>query len=64
VQRGWDVERIHAEHDTEVRRIAIERLGWTTYLRRTRAKPVAAAPDLGACPTSSSPTEPDVRRMR
>jgi len=45
VESGWNVPRIHAEHDTEVRRIAIERLGWATYLRRTRAKPVATAPD-------------------
>jgi uncharacterized protein DUF6745 len=45
VESGWNVPRIHAEHDTEVRRIAIDRLGWATYLRRTRAKPVATAPD-------------------
>ena len=41
----WSVRRIHAEPNSEVRRIAIERMGWTGYLEKARLRLVAAAPD-------------------
>lgn len=45
VERGWDVERIHAEGNGEVRRVAIERMGWADYMRRAGLEPVSTAPD-------------------
>jgi hypothetical protein len=45
VEHGWDAARIDAERNSEVRRVAIERLGWTTYLRQSGLKPVATASD-------------------
>jgi hypothetical protein len=47
---GWSVERIHGEANTEVRRAAIERIGWATYLHRAGLRPVASAPDPGNAP--------------
>jgi hypothetical protein len=49
---GWvvmdpTVERIHAERNVEVRRTAIERIGWDSYITRARLRQVATAPDPG-----------------
>ncbi|MGV7585261.1 DUF6745 domain-containing protein, partial [Mycobacterium kansasii] len=33
IETGWDVERIMAERNTEVRRCAIEKMGWDNYVR-------------------------------
>ncbi|MBA9004825.1 DUF6745 domain-containing protein [Thermomonospora cellulosilytica] len=49
---GWviedpAVERIHAEPNIEVRRSAIERIGWETYVSRAGLALVGAAPDPG-----------------
>lgn len=44
---GPTVEAIHREPNIEVRRTAIERLGWNAYLDRARLTPVAARPDPG-----------------
>lgn len=41
------VERIHAEPNVEVRRSAIERLGWDTYIDRAGLRLVATAADPG-----------------
>ncbi|GAA2086262.1 hypothetical protein GCM10009801_48590 [Streptomyces albiaxialis] len=41
------VERVHAETNVEVRRCAIERIGWETYVRRAGLVLVSAAPDPG-----------------
>ncbi|MDA0633283.1 hypothetical protein OUY22_07605 [Nonomuraea sp. MCN248] len=41
------VERISRERNVEVRRCAIERLGWGAYLDRAGLRLVAAAPDPG-----------------
>ena len=32
VETGWDVERIFAEKNAEIRRCAIERMGWDTFV--------------------------------
>ncbi|MQY05803.1 DUF6745 domain-containing protein [Actinomadura macrotermitis] len=49
---GWvvtepDVERIAAENNIEVRRCAIERIGWDVYIDRAGLDLVATAPDPG-----------------
>ncbi|MCF6525273.1 hypothetical protein HOY81_19645 [Streptomyces sp. JJ36] len=41
------VERIHAEPNVEIRRSAIERLGWDTYIRQAGLRRVGRAPDPG-----------------
>ena len=41
------VERIHAEPNIEVRRSAIERIGWSAYIEQAGLHLVAAAPDPG-----------------
>ncbi|MGV7681630.1 DUF6745 domain-containing protein [Mycobacterium kansasii] len=32
IQNGWDVQRIMAEPNTEIRRCAIEKMGWENYV--------------------------------
>jgi hypothetical protein len=44
------VERIQAEANTEIRRCAIERLGWDTYLDALGVTPVSVEPDPGNSP--------------
>lgn len=41
------VERVFAEPNVEVRRCAIERLGWDTFIDRAALRRVASAPDPG-----------------
>ncbi|WP_169988923.1 DUF6745 domain-containing protein [Microbispora sp. H10836] len=41
------VERIEREENVEVRRCAIERIGWDAYIERAGLRPVASAPDPG-----------------
>jgi len=47
IENGWDVPRIIAERNTEIRRCAIERLGWDIFLDELGGKPIASAPDPG-----------------
>lgn len=42
-----NVQRIGREANVEVRRCAIERIGWTSYIDRAGLRLVAAAPDPG-----------------
>jgi len=44
---GPTVEKIGAEKNTEIRRCAIEALGWPTYLDRLGVTPVSSEPDPG-----------------
>lgn len=41
------VERIHGERNVEVRRSAIERIGWDSYIERAGLRLVRTAPDPG-----------------
>ncbi|MEV7008852.1 DUF6745 domain-containing protein [Streptosporangium sp. NPDC051022] len=41
------VQRIAGETNVEVRRCAIEHIGWAAYIDRARLRPVASAPDPG-----------------
>ncbi|WP_107082847.1 DUF6745 domain-containing protein [Streptomyces resistomycificus] len=47
VVTGPTVERIHAERNVEVRRSAIERLGWAAYIEQASLRLVATADDPG-----------------
>jgi hypothetical protein len=47
VVTGPTVEAIHREPNIEVRRTAIERIGWDAYLDQARLSPVAARADPG-----------------
>jgi hypothetical protein len=50
ITTGWSVERIHAEHNSEVQRGAIERIGWPAYLDQAGLQLVARCPDPGNAP--------------
>ncbi|MFD9130581.1 DUF6745 domain-containing protein [Kitasatospora sp. NPDC059571] len=47
VLTGPTVERIHAERNVEIRRCAIERIGWDTYVDRAELRLLSTAPDPG-----------------
>ena len=47
---GWTVDRIHAEENTEIRRCAIERIGWARYIREAGLTLVHEEPDPGNSP--------------
>jgi hypothetical protein len=48
IERGWGVERIFAEDNVEIRRCAIERLGWDRFIAAAGLRQVGpAAPDPG-----------------
>lgn len=47
VLRAPTAERVAAERNVEVRRTAIERLGWPAYIRQAGLRRIAAAPDPG-----------------
>ena len=51
VVRGeWSVDEILSEPNVEVRRCAVERMGWEEFLRRVGAEMVAEVPDPGNSP--------------
>jgi hypothetical protein len=48
---GWSVDRIFAERNTEIRRCAIERLGWPAFVAEAGIRPASATvPDPGNAP--------------
>ena len=47
VETGWDTERIFAERNAEIRRCAIERAGWESFIAMSGMKPVSQCPDPG-----------------
>ena len=50
IEQGWDTRRILAEPNAEVRRCAIERIGWDEFVKISGMTPVAAAADPGNPP--------------
>jgi hypothetical protein len=46
----WTVQQIHEEANSELRRAAIERMGWLTYIDKAGLRLVARAPDPGNAP--------------
>lgn len=50
VEGGWSVAAVHEHPNTEVRRAAIELIGWATYIRRAGWRQVATADDPGNPP--------------
>ena len=61
---GWDVEEIHRHPNSEVRRAAIELIGWAEYIRRAGWRLVATAPDPGNPPHELALYEDPSRRLR
>ncbi|EFG75269.1 hypothetical protein HMPREF0591_4832 [Mycobacterium parascrofulaceum ATCC BAA-614] len=47
IEKGWDVERIMAERNTEIRRCAIEKMGWDQFVTSAGMKLADEAPDPG-----------------
>lgn len=48
IETGWDYNRILQEKNTEIRRCAIERLGWDEFIKSAGLKPVGESlPDPG-----------------
>lgn len=47
VLTGPTVERIHGERNVEVRRSAIERIGWDAYIEQAGLRLISTAPDPG-----------------
>ena len=45
IETGWGVDRILAERNTEIRRCAIERMGWAPVRESRRAQTGNHAPD-------------------
>lgn len=45
IEPGWDVERILAEPNTEIRRCAIERMGWDRFATAAELQLLDQAPD-------------------
>ena len=50
IRGEWGVERIHREQNSEVRRAAIERMGWLTYIDKAELRLLASCPDPGNDP--------------
>ena len=50
IEHGWDVDRIHRHDNSEIRRAAIEHMGWLTYIERAHLSLLASAPDPGNAP--------------
>jgi hypothetical protein len=47
IDPGWTVERILAEPNTEIRRCAVERIGWNKYLDALGVQPIDVCADPG-----------------
>jgi hypothetical protein len=47
IEQGWDAQRILTEPNAEIRRAAIEHLGWDRFVRDAGLQEVASAPDPG-----------------
>ena len=45
IENGWDAKRIMAERNAEVRRCAIERIGWDRFVTTAGVKLIDQAPD-------------------
>jgi hypothetical protein len=50
IETGWDTNRIMREENTEIRRCAIERMGWDRFVIDARLQLVDTAPDPANAP--------------
>lgn len=50
IEAGWDTARIFTERNSEIRRCAIERVGWDQFIAESGMKLVAEATDPGNDP--------------
>lgn len=47
IEEGWDLQQIFSEPNAEIRRCAIEKVGWDHFVEHSGIKRVATAPDPG-----------------
>lgn len=47
IETGWTAQQIMDEPNVEIRRCAVERIGWDVFLAQLGAEPIASAPDPG-----------------
>lgn len=64
VEGGWSLGAIHRHPNSEVRRAAIELIGWAEYIQRAGWRLVATAPDPGNPPHELALYEDPRRRLR
>jgi hypothetical protein len=64
VEDGGDVRALHRHPNSEVRRAAIDLIGWADYIRRAGWRLVATAPDPGNPPHELALYEDPRRRLR
>ena len=50
ITRKWTLQEIFAERNSEIRRCAIERIGWDVFIQESGLQKVASAPDPGNAP--------------
>ena len=50
IETGWPIDRLLAERNTEIRRCAVERMGWPEFLRQASATLITEVPDPGNHP--------------
>jgi hypothetical protein len=62
IRSGWHGREIHRHPNSEVRRVGIERIGWTRYVAEAGWRLVASAPDPGNDPHELHLFEDPTRR--
>ena len=50
IETGWNTQQIFTERNAEIRRCAIERLGWDQFIQDSGLTKVASCPDPGNAP--------------
>jgi hypothetical protein len=50
IETGWDLKQIFDEPNAEIRRCAIEKIGWDRFIQDSGLKKVASCPDPGNAP--------------
>ncbi len=50
IEKGWGLKEIFEEPNSEIRRCAIEKIGWDIFIQESGLKKVASCPDPGNDP--------------
>ena len=50
IEKGWGLKQIFEERNSEIRRCAIEKIGWDVFIQESGLKMVASCPDPGNPP--------------
>jgi hypothetical protein len=64
VEKGWDVRELHRHPNTEVRRAAMDLIGWNDYIEHAGWRLFAKAPDPGNSPHELSLYEDPSGRLQ